>query len=185
MSTSASPAPCLHAHPPGEITLMAAKSSDGPHSREEAGNDAPVPSGPQRTLLIVDDQPSVCASIAYYLQVCGYRALRAESGQAAIELARKEEVDGVLLDIQMPVLNGFQTCMKLQELARETNRQFKIWFMTGAYHRGLQEECERVGAVSVFRKPFNWPELLAALEKGLSLLPPPANSAIAPDPEST
>jgi CheY-like chemotaxis protein len=123
---------------------------------------------PRRTLLIVDDQPIVCGSIAYYLEVCGYRTIRAESGQAAVDLFRNEPVDGILLDVQMPNLNGFQTSARLHEIARETGRQIKVWFMTGIRYRELKEECAKAGGLSVFQKPFDWPQLLAELDQGLS-----------------
>ena len=127
---------------------------------------------PPRTLLVVDDQSSVCASIAYYLEVCGYRTFKAASGQAAVETYRREQIDGVLLDVQMPGMNGFQTCARLQALARETGRRFKVWFMTGIHYRELEEECAKAGGRAVFHKPFDWPQMLAELEQGLALLPP-------------
>lgn len=121
---------------------------------------------------MVDDQPVVCASIAYFLEVCGYRTFRAESGQAAIDLFDKEQVDGVLLDVQMPKLNGFETSARLHELARAANRPIKVWFMTGVYYRELKDECAKAGGISVFQKPFEWPQLLAELARGLSSLFP-------------
>ena len=134
--------------------------------------EAPTDAAPPRTLLVVDDQSSVCTSIAYYLEVCGYRTFKADSGQAAIETLRREQIDGVLLDIQMPGMNGFKTCAQLQALARESGRQFQVWFMTGVYYRELEEECTKAGGRAVFRKPFDWPQMLAELERGLALLPP-------------
>lgn len=126
---------------------------------------------PRRTLLVVDDQPSVRASIAYFLEVCGYRTFQAESGEAAIDLLGKEQVDGVLLDVQMPKLNGLETSVRLNALNRASNRPVKIWFMTGIYYRELNEECAKAGGIAVFRKPFDWPGMLAELEQGLSSLP--------------
>lgn len=149
-----------------------------PPNKAEAAGIVAAPPVTQRTLLVVDDQPTVCASIAYYLEVCGYRTFRAESGQAAIDLLGKEQIDGVLLDVQMPKLNGFETCVRLHEHARASNRQIKVWFMTGIYYRELKEDCTKAGGVSVFQKPFNWPQLLAELDQGLSLLTLIANQGV-------
>lgn len=130
----------------------------------------------KRTLLVVDDQPNVRSSIAHYLEFCGYRTLPAESGLAAIEMARNEQIDGVLLDIHMPGLNGFDTCARLLAVAREAGKPMMVWFMTGAFTREMDETCQRVGGLAIFRKPFEWPQLLAEVERGLLPPPPPAET---------
>jgi len=145
---------------------------------EPGGSDLAPGADLPKTILVVDDQPAVSASVSYYLEVCGYKAPRAGSGQAAIDLVRKQHVDGILLDIQMPGLNGFQTCAQLQALARETGRQFQVWFMTGSYYRELEEECAKAGGRAVFRKPFDWPQMLPELARGLALRPPRPGSDV-------
>ncbi len=148
-------------------------------------SEVPSPSAAQRTILVVDDQSAVCTSVAYYLNICGYRTLQAESGQAAIELFGKEQIDGILLDVQMPKLNGFETSLRLHALARETNRQIKIWFMTGIYYRELKEDSTKAGGLAVFQKPFDWPQLLTELEQGLSSTPPVSSQGAVSSPEQT
>jgi CheY-like chemotaxis protein len=133
---------------------------------------APADLNAGRTLLVVDDQPNVRSSIAHYLEFCGYRTLRAESGLVAIEFARNQQIDGVLLDIHMPGLSGFDTCARLLAVAREAGKPMKVWFMTGAFSRGMDETCQQVGGLAIFRKPFDWPQLLAEVERGL--LPQPS-----------
>ncbi len=140
---------------------------------------------PPRTLLVVDDLPSVCSSIAYYLEVCGYRTFKAGSGLAAVEIYRREQIDGVLLDVQMPGMNGFQTCVQLQAIARETGRQLPVWFMTGIHYRELAEDCAKAGGRTVFHKPFEWTQLLAELEQGLALLPPRSGPDVAIQPPAS
>lgn len=157
--------------PPGEShaqALMGEQPSVGETCRSELLQSAATP----RTLLVVDDQPSVCSSIAYYLEVCGYRTSKAGSGLAAVETYRREQIDGVLLDVQMPGMNGFQTCVQLQVIASETGRQLPVWFMTGIHYRELEADAAKAGGRAVFHKPFEWAQLLAELEQGLALLPP-------------
>lgn len=138
-----------------------------PAPTPKAPTSAP-PVGTPKTLLVVDDQRAVRASVAYFLEVCGYRTFCAESGQAAIELLETKQIDGVLLDVQMPELNGLETCTRLRNLALTTGRPVKIWFMTGIWYRELKADCARAGGEAVFQKPFDWPQLLAALGQGLS-----------------
>lgn len=135
-------------------------------------SEAPTDLNAKRTLLVVDDQPNVRSSIAHYLEFCGYRTLQAESGLAAIELAQNQQIDGVMLDVHMPGPNGFDTCARLLAAAREAGKPMKVWFMTGAFSRGMDETCRQVGGLAIFRKPFDWPQLLAEVERGL--LPPPS-----------
>jgi CheY-like chemotaxis protein len=134
---------------------------------------------PLRTLLVVDYLPSVRTSVAYYLEVCGYRTFKADSGLAALETYRREQIDGVLLDIQMPGMNGFQTCTELQVIAREKGRQLPVWFMTGIHYRELAEEAAQAGGRTVFHKPFEWTQLLAELEQCFALLPPRSGRDVA------
>ena len=119
-----------------------------------------------KTILVVDDQPIVGVTVAFYLEKCGYRIHRVESGDAAIDLLSREAVDGVLLDVQMPKMNGFETCVRLHEAARAAKRCLKIWFMTGINYRELLDDCSKAGGIGVFHKPFDWPQLLADLDHG-------------------
>jgi CheY-like chemotaxis protein len=154
--------------PPGEEPSQAAIPVPRP---SQPANEASL-----KTILVVDDQPAVSRSVAFYLEKCGYRTHQADSGDVALQLLGCMPVDGVLLDIQMPKMNGFETCIRLHELARAANRPLKIWFMTGINYRELPDECAKAGGLGVFHKPFDWPLLLAELDRGFGLHPtrPPA-----------
>jgi len=163
-------------------------ASSADEDRAKAANpepravDSPSATSP-RTILVVDDQPNVGVSVAFYLETCGYRTRRVESGDAAIDLLRKEPVDGVLLDVQMPRMNGFETCVRLHEAARAASRSLKIWFMTGINYRELPADCAKAGGLGVFHKPFDWPQLLADLDQGFGARDsrPPAPEAKLPE----
>lgn len=182
------PAESSRAATPATFSAAISESPSEPVARETSVSperaQLSASGGTQRTLLVVDDQPSVCASIAYYLEISGYRTLKAESGQAALELLNKEQIDGVLLDVQMPKLNGFETCIRLHELARATNRPLKIWFMTGVYYRELKDACAKAGGLAVFQKPFDWPNLLAELKRSLTPAQSPPDQGAASESTS-
>ena len=136
----------------------------------------------QRTMLIVDDQQSVRVTLEYLLDLDGYRVLTAESGVAAIALAEKEPIDGALIDINMPVMDGFATCVRLQALAATGGRRLRVWFMSGAYSDALKRRGLEFGGLEVFSKPFDPQNLSKRLEDGFSPVPitvfsePAANS---------
>lgn len=139
-----------------------------------------------RTLLIVDDQHSVCVSLSYLLSGSAYRVTTAESGQSAIGLAETGSFDGALIDVHMPGMNGFDTCIALQSKAAAVGRVLRVWFMTGAFTSVLERRCAELGALGVFRKPFDFPSFLAQLESGFDRpipipTPTPALSCIAID----
>lgn len=119
-------------------------------------------------MLVVDDQHGVCVSLSYLLETAGYVVRTAASGRAAIALAENETIDGALIDVHMPVMNGFDTCIALQRRTRPLGRPMRVWFMTGAFTSVLQRRCTEVGGLGVFSKPFEFSDLLARIEQGLS-----------------
>lgn len=124
-------------------------------------------------MLVVDDQHSVCVVLAYFLELGGYRVLTAESGHAAIGVAEREMVDGVLIDVHMPVMNGFDACLRLQAQARALGRELRVWFMTGAHSSGVERRGAELGACGVFRKPFDHATFLTQLGHDFSSPLPP------------
>lgn len=120
------------------------------------------------TLLIVDDQAPVCAALATLLGRRGYRVLTAGSGAAAIALAETEAIDGALVDVHMPALDGFETCRRLQALARERRQALRLWFITGHPTRSAEAAAAALGALGILPKPFDFARLLALIEAGLA-----------------
>jgi CheY-like chemotaxis protein len=145
------------------------------HRDGENVSNAPDQATVQGTLLVVDDQPSVCVSLEYLLGVAGYRVLTAGSGMAAEEIIKREVVDGALIDIHMPGRNGFTTCGCLQKHSQSVGRELRVWFMTGAFTSDLEKHRAELGGLAILRKPFDFPRLLDELNRGLaSPLPPVA-----------
>ena len=66
-------------------------------------------------LLLVDDDPRVARTLLDILSLHGYPAVRAESGEQALERLEREPFDLVILDVRMPGLDGFQTCSRIRE----------------------------------------------------------------------
>jgi CheY-like chemotaxis protein len=133
----------------------------------------------RRTVLIVDDQRSVRVSLEYLLGLANYRVLSADSGLAAVAVAEREHIDGAIIDIHMPVMNGFEACGRLQAQASAMGRELRVWFMTGAFTSNLEPKCAELGGLGVLTKPFDFPGFLARLERGFSAPLPVARSATA------
>ncbi len=68
-----------------------------------------------KRILIIDDEPDIREFVSYNLLKKGYVVATAPDGFSGYELATKFEPDLILLDILMPGMNGYETCMKLRE----------------------------------------------------------------------
>src|SRR5437867_9910316 len=66
-------------------------------------------------ILVVDDDPHVARTLVDLLALHEYKAERAESGERALELLVREPFDLVLLDVRLPGMNGFATCLRIRE----------------------------------------------------------------------
>ena len=66
-------------------------------------------------ILIADDEPDIRGVLALYLENAGYEVLEAADGGAALEMLLKERIDLCLLDIMMPVLDGYHVLKRIRE----------------------------------------------------------------------
>ena len=110
-------------------------------------------------ILVVDDEPSVTDLLAYNLRKASYEVLTAADGRAALELARQDKPDLILLDLMLPEMDGLDLC---RELRKTSN--VPVIMITA---RG--EEIDRVvglelGADDYVTKPFSVRELMARIK---------------------
>jgi DNA-binding response OmpR family regulator len=111
------------------------------------------------SILIVEDEASLQETLAYNLSKQGYKVETASDGQSALKIARSLKPDLILLDIMLPILDGFEVCRILRQ---ETN--VPILMLTAK-----DEEIERViglemGADDYLTKPFSMRELQARVK---------------------
>jgi len=71
------------------------------------------------SILVVEDSAAMRALICQIVENIGYHALAAESGEQAVDLFRDKDVDLVLLDVDLPGINGFETCRQLRALRQD------------------------------------------------------------------
>jgi signal transduction histidine kinase len=122
----------------------------------------PQASAPLSKILLVDDQPANLLALNAALKGCGYELIEASSGREAIDLVRSNDFAVILLDVQMPDMDGFETAylLRLQPKARST----PIIFVT-AHNRTerLEHKGYIAGAVDYLFKPINVEILKAKL----------------------
>lgn len=69
----------------------------------------------KKTVLIVEDSPVQALAISMLLESLGVNVLRAVNGQSGVEMARKNMPELILLDVEMPGMNGLEACRKLRD----------------------------------------------------------------------
>lgn len=110
------------------------------------------------TLLVVDDAPAVRTMLRDYLEAQGYIVVTATNGLEALEVARKQSVDLVLLDVMMPGIDGFEV---IREFRRE--RDTPIILLTARVAETDKVVGLELGADDFVTKPFSLHELTARI----------------------
>jgi CheY-like chemotaxis protein len=92
----------------------------------------------------------------------------AENGKEALIKFGKTKYDIILMDIRMPLMDGYKTTMKIREAEAGTNSKIPIIAVTANALSGDREKCLEAGMDEYISKPFNKKELLAKMEELLS-----------------
>lgn len=119
-----------------------------------------------KRILIVDDEPDVLKILGKRLEKTGYEIIEARNGKEAIEKAKKERPDLVLLDLMMPDLDGGEVAQILSE--DETTKNIPIIYLTCLYtKREERKEGHFVGQNILVAKPYNTEELLKIIQEAI------------------
>lgn len=111
-------------------------------------------------ILVADDLKENLLVMEAIFADSGYQVFQAKSGKEALELAKLHKFACILLDVQMPVLNGFETARALRQIP--SSQHTPIIFITALIHSWeYEEEGYSAGAVDYIFKPFNPKNLLA------------------------
>ncbi len=118
-------------------------------------------------ILVVDDAPANLQFLTGMLKNCGYRTRPVPSGKLALQAARRDPPDLILLDINMPEMNGYEVCRHLK--ADELLCGIPVIFISA-----LNETLDKVkaftdGGVDFLTKPFHMEELRARVETHLKI----------------
>ncbi len=118
-------------------------------------------------ILIADDEILNVKIIEKFLLDSGYNVLTASDGFEALEIIKSNEIDLILLDIQMPELDGFETSKKIKSL--EKYSEIPIIFLTASTKEEDLTKAFSIGAVDYINKPIIKVELLSRINIHLKL----------------
>ncbi len=118
-----------------------------------------MPADERHTILLVEDDPALALGLVDTLEFEGFRVLHATEGAQAIELARLERPDCIILDLMLPDLNGYRVC----EQIRERDGAVPILMLTARSQEADKIRGLDVGADDYVTKPFSLGELVARI----------------------
>lgn len=113
-------------------------------------------------ILVVDDEVSIAAMLAYNLKKEGYEVVTAEDGEVALEKFENENPDLLLLDIMMPKMDGYEVCRKIREKSN-----VPIIMLTARADEVDKVVGLEMGADDYVTKPFGNRELIARVKANL------------------
>lgn len=116
-----------------------------------------------KRILVAEDRPSSRELICTVLESAGYEVLQAEDGEEALEKARQNAVDLIILDLQMPKLDGFGVLSSLRRDARWAATP--ILALTASAMQGDRERALEAGFSAYIPKPVDLRALRAEIER--------------------
>jgi DNA-binding response OmpR family regulator len=117
----------------------------------------------RKRILIADDEPNIVVSLEFLMQREGYEVRAAADGEETLRQVQEFKPDLVLLDIMLPLRNGFEVCQRIRE--NPEWRHTRIVMLTA---KGREVEVTKglaLGADVYITKPFATRELLASVQR--------------------
>jgi len=138
----------------------------------QIGDDSPLPEIPERTpadLLVAEDNAINQKVIRLILQRLGYRPDIVSNGEEALSMLRKRKYDIVLMDAQMPVMDGLEAMKKIHEMHPRVQDRPVIIVLTAHAKVGDKEAFLKSGMDFYLSKPVQINQLMKSLTKAIDL----------------
>lgn len=116
-----------------------------------------------KTVLVCDDEPLILEAAGYVIKKEGYQLLTASNGRDALQIARENQPDLILLDVNMPEMTGLEVC---QNLKRDNKtKKITIIMFTANVQASDHSKAINFGADDFIEKPFSPKDLRAKLSE--------------------
>ena len=123
------------------------------------------------SVLIVDDSPTIRGFARIFLSPLGVEIVEAEEGARALELLRTNPPSVIVVDVNMPGMDGLTFTRELRADPRPEIAGLPVVLLTGDRSEGIREQGRAAGCSDFIGKPIRGPELQAVVKKFLGLLP--------------
>ena len=111
------------------------------------------------SILLAEDNKVNQRLASRMLEKLGYDVEIAENGKEVIQIVEKNDFDLILMDVQMPEMDGFQATQKIRELEQNSNKHIPIIALTAYAMKGDREKCLSVGMDGYLSKPINFKDM--------------------------
>ncbi len=153
------------------LTAAESRAADVAVLRPTPGGEPRTSPGPRDTtaprILLAEDNPVNQKVALHMLRRRGYAVSLAETGRDAVDLVGREPFDLVLMDVQMPEMDGFAATAAIRESEAGTGRHLTIVAMTAHSMAGDRERCLAAGMDGYLSKPIRSADLYALLDREL------------------
>jgi two-component system cell cycle response regulator len=123
----------------------------------------------RKRVLVIDDDAKARGLVAAFLEPIGYDVRAADGGVAGLALAHAEPPDVILLDLQMPGMDGYEVCRILRQGPKTGT--IPVVMLTASDDPHLNREAYAAGAQACVLKPFRQQGLLVAIQAALTGMP--------------
>ena len=113
------------------------------------------------TVLVIEDNPANMTLAVFLLQSAGHEVLSAVDAEAGLTLARAEQPDLILMDIQLPGMDGLEATVLLK--ADEATRGIPVIALTALAMKGDEERIRAAGCDGYIGKPMRYKEFLTSI----------------------
>ncbi len=114
-----------------------------------------VPGQRQFRILVAEDRPTNRLLLLQILTPLGFEVWQAEHGQEAVDMCQKLDLDLILMDMRMPVMDGYEATRQIQTLSRSLGKRPKIIALTASAFEEDRRRMMALGCDDFIRKPFN------------------------------
>ena len=119
------------------------------------------------TILVVEDNPTNMTLAVFLLQSAGHTVLSATDAEAGLTLARDEQPDLILMDVQLPGMDGLEATAQLKR--DDATRAIPVIALTALAMKGDEERIRAAGCDGYIAKPMRYQEFLATIAAQLVL----------------
>ncbi|RLD36307.1 MAG: hypothetical protein DRI73_00915 [Bacteroidetes bacterium] len=110
-------------------------------------------------VLVVEDNAINRLVAKKFLEDWNVEVLEAEDGKIGVEKVKENELDLVLMDLQMPVMNGYDATKEIKSMENGKYKDLPVMALTASILSGIQDEIDQAGLDGFLIKPFKAPDL--------------------------
>ena len=113
-------------------------------------------------VLVIDDEPAIADVLRMLLEFRGHEVLTADDGSRGFATAQRQSPDVIVLDLMMPVMDGFTALEALR--GDERTAEIPVVILSALGSTEVRQRCHDLGARTFLQKPYNPEDLLRAVE---------------------